>query len=373
MGGNKQANPTPAAPTPTISGDQLVQNPENSVINSTNPSHEMLNFLNSPAGNGVPGVPSYTEQKLSGLEVPIATPTLDETPNPLDFSFSGLSNNTPIATPTETTPVIASTPEIAPMTEVLATDTPIVAEPQIAPMVPLTEENIQTETLPQSVTTQNAETPLFAAEATVLSDSVPVQNTEAPIQESPLFETEAANSNANSSLFDGIVDTQSDASKENNADIFANTQTETPLGENTSGSIFEAKADTQTTNLTASTAEFLEESLRKLDAMEKILLDKKQSYLDQAAEYKTQKEKFATLEKEAKENSHSMDDEQARIDTMRNYFKNQQKKQAEGSEVTESVNTTLTAVGVQNSVDKAIASTTSKKPRRTVTRSKQAA
>lgn len=351
----------------------------------------MMDFLNSPAGNVTPEMPSYTERKATGenisaeITTPDAVNILGETPsvmsatnlvsmeNPVttpvseNFNASALTNN-PVATMStlESTPV-TSMAEMSPATASI-------------PETSVQAEEIQTPSAPSSLfadlpSIENGVSPVIS-EAPVAEMSQNSQDeASAPVTNlvesmaSPLFS--GAEKEAKTPL---VEEAKAD---ENTFDILGQSATETPSTKTETAisdkmdtpPLFEAQ---QKSGLTPdTTAEFLSTALAQLDEMEKTLQTRKQKFLDEAAEYKVQKEVFATREKEAREKSHSMDDEQSRIDTMRNYFKNQQKKQTEGSDVTESVNTTLTAVGVKNSVDKAIEAPVAKKPRRT--RTKQAA
>ena len=109
-----------------------------------------------------------------------------------------------------------------------------------------------------------------------------------------------------------------------------------------------SETETLTTEIPENTDSFLNAGLLQLEKMEKALADRKQKFLDQAEEYRSEKEKFAKLEAEAIESSRSMDDEQSRIDTMKKYFK----KQQEGANINDSVGTALTGIGVKNAVGK---------------------
>lgn len=75
--------------------------------------------------------------------------------------------------------------------------------------------------------------------------------------------------------------------------------------------------------IASSTADFIATSLAQLAAMKLTLNGRKQEFLDKAAVYRAEKEKFAKLEEGALADSVSMDEEYARIEIMEEYFEKQ--------------------------------------------------
>ena len=263
--------------------------------------------------------------------------------------------------------------------DVIATDitaTPV-AEVTVEPSVISNSDSSAVDTLfdvaPQSVEPDISplvETEIPTSLDTSVIDKTDAVNTETEEEnaellaevhtEAPIFdflntsETVEIPTSLDTSVIDKTDAVNTETEEQFSADLFGN------ISEN-SESVSEIKTEEV---LPSSTLDFLTAGLTQLDAMEKMLLDRKEKFLAQAEKYRLEKEKFAELEAQAIKDSTTMDDEQARIATMRNYFQAQQKKQKDGSEITESVNTALTGMSVKNAVGKAM------KPR---TRSKQTA
>lgn len=377
FGDNKPTTPAQQTPVATV-------NTQNSVVAPAVDPAPMMDFLNASSAAVTPNMPSYTEQKANGQPVNASTTDastiLMDAPAPvmpIQTEASALIND----------PILSPVPEVASMQPALSqtqdtsnpldsllvpsstASTPVMTESRANPVVTSSESLISENNSPVVMT----ESPVIA------NESVNPIFAETPVQSKDASEISGISESKSEPAFDlfGTIEADENPKNEEPAfDIFAeksnieNTE-EKQQGETIFGDISNYSSVQNTDETSENTASFLVKALAELDEMEASLNAKKQKYLDEAAEYKIQKEKFAELEKAARNNSHSMDDEKSRIDTMRNYFKNQQKKQVEGSDVTESVNTTLTAVGVKNSVDKAIDGV--KKPRKTTTRTKQAA
>lgn len=262
--------------------------------NQTSTPPEVDAFLNMSAGDITSEMPSYTERKAMGESV--ATSSL--------ISENIATENSPI--------LVSETPEIiseqSQVSEALATPTEVTT-PEVAVESPLFGD-ISTTNEIQEQTSLASETAEEVISANLLPD-----------EEEKNMETEVKTENF---LF----------------------------GMDSSDSEEKVETATTTDSFPTSTLDFLSAGIAQLDVMEKSLQDKKQAFLNQAEEYRAEKEKFAELEKNALADSRSMDDEHDRIVAMRKYFETQQNKQTETKEVTESVKTALTGISVQNAVDK---------------------
>lgn len=358
LGGSKKAEttPTPVTQTETI--------PQGTTVTPA----AIDELLNISAGNVTPEMPSYTAQKAAQPEVsPVIiseTPAVIETASPVIISetpaVAPIITETPVATSpviSEVTPTLeANSPiitEIAPaqeMTSPIITETPVVAEnPVVTPLVsetPVEATPIISET-PTNLTDLfggNATDSLFGAEIPATTEIVSEDKMETPaitteLPETSLFGVEIPTATKAETPSILGFDAQSETPAENNifAEVANETKTETSMPENTEG--------------------FIVAGLLQLEKMEKSLAERKQKFLDQADEYRSEKEKFAKLEEEAIENSRSMDDEQKKIDTMKKYFN----KQLEGPNINDSVDTALTGIAVQNAVGKTIEKKTTRK------------
>lgn len=312
-GGSKNATPQDTTPIMTDPMAGMSQG-----TTSTPPAIDEL--LNISAGNVTADMPSYTEQKAAESQnmvtevVPAIEITAEESP-------IIISDATGVATP-----VVESTSVTTDAPSSLITEMPVVA-PSISenlvtetPVISLLDETPMTETSVTEVVTPEAVTP----ETSLISEE----------------NHETAEKAAESGLF-SLVDQDLES-----AQALA---TETSVENTENSSIFaSSETETLTTEIPENTDSFLTAGLLQLEKMEKALADRKQKFLDQAEEYRSEKEKFAKLEAEALENSRSMDDEQDRIDTMKKYFK----KQQEGANINDSVGTALTGIGVKNAVGK---------------------
>lgn len=358
LGGSKSAQPTsatpatsgPAAidPTPVIVQDSVTIGANSSsgitmptvdpmmVLNeqttSTPPSLD--DILNISAGNVTAEMPSYTERKAAeaAMSASVVTPVAEGT-SPIVTPV--VENSSPIITeapaPVATTPynIISETPVVP----TILAETPVESAPTIlsetpveAPMNSLFAE-AKTEA-PEVISFEvKAETPVEAPVETPSLFNFGTEEKALETPASPLVET--AEISDNSSLFGGI-----------------------------STEITEEKVAEKTPEISLeSTSDFLAAGLVQLANMKKLLADRKEKYLAEAESYREQKEKFAELEKQAIENSRSMDDEAARIDSMEAYFK----KQQDGANTNDSVNTALTGIAVQNAVGTTIEKKTSRK------------
>lgn len=353
-GGAKKAEPTPvtsATPvqdaTPIIISDDSAPMASNSGISmpavdpvavmneqttSTPPSLD--DILSMAPMN--PNMPSYTAQKAMESQSLVSESSIVVTETPT------IIETTPTQTMTEISPIIAETPVVTenPIQEVsFATMTPAVEN--TAPIVsemPLQTEN--TTPVVEMATQNDVTTPV--SDIFAISEGVPAQNEILNLSETP-------STNENS--------------------LFATMETATPVVENisensvnteTSENLFAGVAESMSPIAEATpqtTSDFLMAGLLQLEKMEKSLAERKNSFLAQAEEYRAEKEKFAELEEKAIADAHSMDDEQARIDAMKAYFK----KQQDGASLNDSVNTALAGVAVQNAVDATIEKKTTRK------------
>ena len=314
-GGSKNATPQDTTPIMTDPMEGMSQE-----TTSTPPAIDEL--LNISAGNVTADMPSYTEQKAAESQnmVTEVAPAIEitEAESPIIIS-DATEMVTPVVESTSVTSdapssLIAETPAVAPsISENLVTETPVIS---------LLDETPMTETSVTEVVTPEAVTP----ETSLISEE----------------NHETAEKAAESGLF-SLVDQDLES-----AQALA---TETSVENTENSSIFaSSETETLTTEIPENTDSFLTAGLLQLEKMEKALADRKQKFLDQAEEYRSEKEKFAKLEAEAIENSRSMDDEQSRIDMMKKYFK----KQQEGANINDSVGTALTGIGVKNAVGKTI-------------------
>lgn len=295
-------------------------------------------ILNMSAGNVTPEMPSYTERKAAErASTDTSAILISETPTLLGETALMESAVPAAETPSmaEMTPVMLASeavtlmPDISLQTEAVST----VSEAEVAPVLEVTSPVVKEEAA--------VSTPEFTAdmnELTLFTESS-AANAEISTREMPVVEA----SEEETSASDGLLSFGADLHAETSV---ARTETHVP----------------------ADTASFLVEGLAQLEAMEVSLAEKKQAFLNQAEQYRQEKERFAELEETALADSRSVDDEQSRIKAMKSYFQNQQKKQSEGSELTESVSTALTGMSVQN----AVGNTIEKKPRKTPAK-KQAA
>lgn len=313
-GGSKNTAPQDTTPIMT---DPMAGMPQGTT--STPPAIDEL--LNISAGNVTADMPSYTAQKAAESQniVTEAAPAIEITATESPII---ISDATGVATPVvEAAPATAEapnslvidTPAISPVVENPVTETPVISLLDETPMT----ENSVTEVVAPEVATP---------EISLISEE----------------NHETAEKAAESGLF-SLVDQDLES-----AQALA---TETSVENTENSSIFaSSETETLTTEIPENTDSFLTAGLLQLEKMEKALADRKQKFLDQAEEYRSEKEKFAKLETEALENSRSMDDEQDRIDTMKKYFK----KQQEGANINDSVGTALTGIGVKNAVGKTI-------------------
>ena len=326
-------NPTPATPpatSPIITQDgapvgtastsgipmpavdpMLVMNEQ---ATSTPPSLDSI--LSISAGNVTPEMPSYTAQKELNTQqnTPSASPIIEtsapqaqadetvvmqapEAPSPM----LDLSAMTPASATTETPAIVIESETTEPALEVSSTiemTTPVAeSAPVIAEVEAPAVENIESFSLFGDI----------AAEET--AEEVPAISQE----------TEKEPKESGDALFGGLDLTETE-----------NTNTET-----------------MTLEVPDTTGDFIVAGIAQLEKMEQSLAERKQKFLDEAADYRAKKEEFADLEKEAIKNSKSMDEEQARIDAMKAYFK----KQQDGANINDSVNTALAGASVKNAVD----------------------
>ena len=314
-GGSKNATPQDTTPIMTDPMEGMSQE-----TTSTPPAIDEL--LNISAGNVTADMPSYTEQKAAESQniVTEVAPAIEVTAAESPIIISDATEVvTPVVESTSVTSdapssLIAETPVVAPsISENLVTETPVIS---------LLDETPMTETSVTEVVAPEVATP----EISLISEEN--HETAEKAAESGLFSLVGQDLESAQALA-----TETSVENTENSSIFASSETET-----------------LTTEIPENTDSFLNAGLLQLEKMEKALADRKQKFLDQAEEYRSEKEKFAKLEAEALENSRSMDDEQDRIDTMKKYFK----KQQEGANINDSVGTALTGIGVKNAVGKTI-------------------
>lgn len=351
-GGAKKAEPTPVTPatpiqdaTPIIISDDSAPMASNSGIpmpavdpvavmneqtTSTPPSLD--DILSMAPMN--PNMPSYTAQKAMESQNPVSESSIVVTETPT------IIEATP--TMTEISPIITETPVVtensiqevsfATMTPAVENTAPIVSE------MPLQTENAMP--VVGVATQENITTP--TSDIFAISETAPVQNEILNLSETP--------SASENSLF---------LAMETTTPVVENIS-ENPVNTETSENIFAGVAESVAPVAEATpetTSDFLMAGLLQLEKMEKSLAERKNSFLAQAEEYRAEKEKFAALEEKAIADAHSMDDEQARIDAMKAYFK----KQQDGASLNDSVNTALAGVAVQNAVGTTIEKKTTRK------------
>ena len=284
-GGSKNATPQDTTPIMTDPMAEMSQG-----TTSTPPAIDEL--LNISAGNVTADMPSYTEQKAAESQNMVT--------------------------------------EVAPAIEVTAAESPIIISDTTEVVTPVVESTSVTTDAPSSLT---AETPVVAPS---ISENLV---TETPVI-SLLDETPMTETSATEVVTPEVVTPEISLISEENHEAAENVE-KSPI-------FASSEAETLVAEVPENTDSFLMAGLLQLEKMEKALADRKQKFLDQAEEYRSEKEKFAKLEAEAIENSRSMDDEQSRIDTMKKYFK----KQQEGANINDSVGTALTGIGVKNAVGK---------------------
>lgn len=312
-GGSKNATPQDTTPIMTDPMAEMSQG-----TTSTPPAIDEL--LNISAGNVTADMPSYTTQKAAESQnvVTEVAPAIEVTAAESPIIISDATEViTPVVESTSVTSdapssLIAETPVVAPsISENLVTETPVIS---------LLDETPMTETSVTEVVTPEAVTP----EISLISEE----------------NHEVAENAAESGLF-SLVDHDLESAQSPAVEISAENVEQSPI-------FASSETETLVAEVPENTDSFLTAGLLQLEKMEKALADRKQKFLDQAEEYRSEKEKFAKLEAEAIESSRSMDDEQSRIDTMKKYFK----KQQEGANINDSVGTALTGIGVKNAVGK---------------------
>lgn len=336
--GNKQNNSSTTGtetsmPTPNVD-PALVMNEQTT---STPPAVDA--FLNMSAWDVTADMPSYTDRKASGE-------TLETSTINTDTAISSDMNNT-VEQPESPVIDFASLDPIA-----STTDTPT--------------ENVTSD----STIAEEQNVSLDSPAQLELVDDKPSDNIVSLVEEN---HTDKINNEA--STMDDVTDSndifgfQTDEKEEvnNSAEDLEsqNLETQDLEGQNQNIFAFESKNESNEieSDSSFSTADFIASSLARLDLMEEKLTQQKESFLSKADEYKKEKEKFAQLEEQAIKDSKSMDDEQAKINSMRNYLKKQQKQE---SEITDSVNTALTWIATQKAVGNAIKTRTRSNKKTTV-------
>lgn len=303
-------------------------------------------LLNMSAGNVTADMPSYTAQKAEGqavtTDVPASLPASSPTQVPVTTAEAPASLIITDTAPETSAPAAVVTPEA-------------VSAPVEAPVV----SPVTTESSPMiSVMSEEDTTPVVSFEESKTEPTVSfeAQKTEevAPVVSLDAFGTQNETTTPNASA----------ATTAESSSLFA--FNETPKVEETlTVALEERKTEEvpvvslfdEATHGTSpdNTTDFLVAGLKQLEAMEASLAERKQHFLEQAEAYRNRKEGFAQKEKQAREDAHSMDDEQKRIDSMKQYFR----KQLDGPTINDSVGTAIAGIGVQNAVEKTI---DSKKP-----------
>lgn len=311
------------------------------------------------AGNINPNIPSYTAQKATETPSAVITDTSSFiAPAPQNVASAPVAPVSPIATPDAPSSLfgdVTPAPTMPIDSTIDTTSNPVVLSE--APVSPITtiSETIATPAVSTQESLTTPTTTIITNSAQVMAPTTPEQNIPL-VSEVPETHTE--------SIFDLTDETEETPAITQDSKVYSEEKpeekTEESLPTLSSENIFGA-----TTSSVESTVDFIEMSLTRLAAMKKTLSDRKQSFLDKAEEYRAEKEKFAKLEEQAMNDSHSMDDEKDRIETMERYFE----KQKKGASVTDSVNTGLTGIAVKNAVD----NTMEKKPTRKTTHAKQTA
>lgn len=363
------------APVPAPNIDPMAVMEEK--VTSTPP--EVDAFLNMSAGAVTADMPSYTDRKAHGETVATTTITEDVSFAPAIETTPELDLNSTTESVSTVTPEIAETPVLdlfasaevsVPTAEIIpeaTVETPVIEAVSEAPLISsdslsLTSENIletpvlETEITENIVTTTEESTPVVAENNSILDFSI--TETEVKTEENPLVEAVSTESETQAKIVsDDIFGFATETTENNETPVEA--KSEEKIEEKTEENIFaiatesplvEAKTETMETNI-SSTSDFITASLVQLDKMEQSLADRKAQFLSQAEQYRLEKEKFAELEAKALEDSTSMDAEQSRITTMRNYFQKQLKQE---SEITDSVNTALAGIATQKAVGNAM-------------------
>lgn len=302
-GGSKSTqNTTPVTPEAT---DVIVTSSGQTVTPAS--IDEMLNIS---AGNITAEMPSYTAQKAEQNTSPI----IAETPMAPASLFGGSSSVDVVPVPVELN-ISASSEGVSPVIVSETTENPVTfsTENTTPIFVHDTEPSIISETI-------IAETPVLTENmVNILSESV--------------VETPAVVNGVENSVADifvqnepPVVSVQEEKTENPTFDAFNFMSSEEITVENASASEISENmlSDTIITEKTvSSTADFIATSLAQLAAMKLTLNARKQTYLDQASEYRAKKEEFAQLEAKALSDSTAMDDEYARIETMEKYFQKQ--------------------------------------------------
>lgn len=117
--------------------------------------------------------------------------------------------------------------------------------------------------------------------------------------------------------------------------------------EGTSNELMELYNDTPSVSEASQKApegidDFIEASLSKLNEILQSLDTKKQSFLDEEAEYRSQKDHFAELEKTARIQAANVDTERSRLENIKEYFEST--KNHDKTDTNQSVNTALTGI-----------------------------
>jgi hypothetical protein len=102
------------------------------------------------------------------------------------------------------------------------------------------------------------------------------------------------------------------------------------------------------------TISFIQDSLNKIELMLEAIHKRHASKIDEALGYKSEKERFADLEKQAYKDADSMNSEIDHTERMKSYFTKELKHATEKDNQTiqiESVETTLTTLAVKNTVE----------------------
>lgn len=330
-------------------------------------------FLNMSAGAVTADMPSYTDRKANGETVTTTTineeisltPSVDVTPE-LNLTSAPIIETTSTIVPEVTeTPVLDlfASAEISVPTAEIAPETPVVEVVSEATVATQDSFSLVSENIFDSTA---SEAPVVSSEVTENATQVEVENNsifdfsvtenEAKTEENPLVEAVSIEAETQSEIVSDDIFGFATETAENN-ETPAEAKSEEKIEEKTEENIFaistenEAKVPESPEFTLSSTSDFIAASLVQLDKMEQSLADRKAEFLSQAEQYRLEKEKFAELEAKALEDSISMDAEQSRITTMRNYFQKQLKQE---SEITDSVNTALTGIATQKAVGNAM-------------------
>lgn len=339
---------------------------------TTSTPPEVDAFLNMSAGAVTADMPSYTDRKAHGEAIVTTTITEEISPTPtIDLTPELNLNSTPVV---ETTTTITSEVTETPVLDLFGSAEISVPATEIIPEAPVVEAISETPVATEdsfSLTTENIfdstvlEAPVVSSEVTENATPVEVENnsifdfsaneTEVKAPESPIVEAISTETETQSEVVSN--DIFGFSAENNSTENIVSAQFETEVESKTEENIFaistenEAKVPETPEFTLASTSDFITASLVQLDKMEQSLADRKAQFLSQAEQYRLEKEKFAELEAKALEDSTSMDAEQSRITTMRNYFQKQLKQE---SEITDSVNTALAGIATQKAVGNAM-------------------